>query len=110
SGATRPRDRADPQIAGTHDPLSPSSAARRRDRPRSFVLFGKAPTGAIREGIMFKPFIRGLLVLACMLPAFALAQQQTAEIDVPAGNLVTALDLLARQSGMQFVYNADDLA
>ena len=59
---------------------------------------------------MFKPFIRGLLVLACMLPAFALAQQQTAEIDVPAGNLVTALDLLARQSGMQFVYNADDLA
>ncbi|HJR11725.1 MAG TPA: TonB-dependent receptor [Rhodanobacteraceae bacterium] len=63
---------------------------------------------------MFKPFIRGLLgrvllVLACMLPAFALAQQPAADIDVPAGNLVTALDTLAHQTGMQFVYSADQL-
>jgi outer membrane receptor protein involved in Fe transport len=59
---------------------------------------------------MFKPFIRGLLVLACMLPAFALAQQQSAEIDIPAGNLVSGLDALARQTGAQFVYSADQLA
>jgi outer membrane receptor protein involved in Fe transport len=66
--------------------------------------------GAIREGNMFKPFIRGLLVLACLSPAFALAQQQTAEIDIPAGSLVSGLDALARQAGVQFVYSADQLA
>ena len=59
---------------------------------------------------MFKPFIRGLLMLACMLPALAVAQQQTAEIDIPAGNLVAALDTLAHQTGVQFVYSADQLA
>ena len=59
---------------------------------------------------MFKPFIRGLLALACTLPAFALAQQQTAEIDIPAGSLVSGLDTLARQTGVQFVYSADQLA
>ena len=58
---------------------------------------------------MFKPFIRCLLVLACMLPALGMAQQQTAEIDIPAGSLVTALDTLARQTGVQFVYSADQL-
>ncbi|MDE2225880.1 MAG: secretin and TonB N-terminal domain-containing protein, partial [Xanthomonadaceae bacterium] len=45
-----------------------------------------------------------------MLPAFALAQQRTAEVNIPAGNLVTALDTLARQTGMQFVYDADQLS
>ena len=59
---------------------------------------------------MFNPFIRRLLALACMLPALALAQPQTTAIDIPAGNLVTALDSLARQTGAQFVYNADQLA
>jgi hypothetical protein len=64
---------------------------------------------------MFKPFVRGLLaggllVLACMLPAYAWAQQQSAEIDIPAGSLVSGLDALARQTGVQFVYSADQLA
>jgi len=59
---------------------------------------------------MFKLFARGFLMLACALPTWALAQQQTAEIDIPAGNLVTALDALARQTGVQFVYSADQLA
>jgi outer membrane receptor protein involved in Fe transport len=58
---------------------------------------------------MFKLFARGLLALACALPAWAVAQQ-TAAIDIPAGNLVTALDTLARQTGVQFVYSADQLA
>lgn len=59
---------------------------------------------------MFKPFIRGLLLLACLSPAFALAQQQTAQINIPAGSLVSGLDALARQTGVQFVYSADQLA
>ncbi|MGN6191134.1 MAG: secretin and TonB N-terminal domain-containing protein, partial [Rhodanobacteraceae bacterium] len=59
---------------------------------------------------MFKLFARGFLMLACALPTWALAQQQTAETDIPAGNLVTALDALARQTGVQFVYSADQLA
>jgi len=58
---------------------------------------------------MFKLFARSLLALACALPAWALAQQ-TAQIDIPAGNLVTGLDTLARQTGVQFVYSADQLA
>lgn len=58
---------------------------------------------------MFKLFARSLLVLACALPAWAVAQQ-TAQIDIPAGSLVTALDTLARQTGVQFVYSADQLA
>jgi len=58
---------------------------------------------------MFKLFARSLLALACALPAWAVAQQ-TAEIDIPAGNLVTGLDTLARQTGVQFVYSADQLA
>ena len=58
---------------------------------------------------MFKLFARSFLALACALPAWAVAQQ-TAQIDIPAGNLVTALDTLARQTGVQFVYSADQLA
>jgi iron complex outermembrane recepter protein len=61
---------------------------------------------------MSKPFVACLLALACLLPASALAQHDvaTADIDIPAGNLVTALDMLARQTGVQFVYSADQLA
>ncbi|HEX5961998.1 MAG TPA: TonB-dependent receptor [Rhodanobacteraceae bacterium] len=60
---------------------------------------------------MFKPFVRCLLIVACLLPILAFAQQRTAsEIDIPPGNLVTALDTLARQTGVQFVYSADQLA
>jgi outer membrane receptor protein involved in Fe transport len=56
---------------------------------------------------MFKPFARCVLCLALLSPALAFAQ--AAQIDVPAGNLVTALDALAHQTGMQFVYSADQL-
>ena len=56
---------------------------------------------------MFKPFARCVLCLALLSPALALAQ--AAQIDVPAGNLVAALDALAHQTGMQFVYSADQL-
>lgn len=60
---------------------------------------------------MFKPFVRFVLLFACLLPVLALAQNPPArEIDVPAGNLVTALDTLARQTGVQFVYSTSQLA
>lgn len=55
--------------------------------------------------------LRGaLLILACSVPAMAVAQAPAArQIDIPAGDLVTALDTLARQSGAQFIYQADQL-
>lgn len=55
--------------------------------------------------------IRALvLVLACASALAVQAQVADGEqFDVPAGDLVTALDLLARQSGAQFVYSADEL-
>ena len=56
---------------------------------------------------MFKPFARCVLCLALLSPALAFAQ--AAQIDVPAGNLVAGLDALAHQTGMQFVYSADQL-
>ena len=56
---------------------------------------------------MFKPLMRCVLCLALLSPALVFAQ--TAQIDVPAGNLVTALDALAHQTGVQFVYSADQL-
>lgn len=60
---------------------------------------------------MSRPFLHRLLLLACLLPPLAMAQQKpSGPIDIPAGNLVTALDSLARQTGVQFVYNADQLA
>lgn len=64
---------------------------------------------------MTRFLVRIALSLACLLPALALAQQPTAgsataNIDIPAGSLVTALDTLARQTGVQFVYSADQLA
>ncbi|WP_395117240.1 TonB-dependent receptor [Rhodanobacter sp. FW102-FHT14D06] len=55
--------------------------------------------------------LRGaLLILACSAPALAAAQAPaTRPVDIPAGDLVTALDTLARQSGAQFIYQADQL-
>ena len=51
-----------------------------------------------------------LLSLACSVALGAHAQGQASTgIDVPAGNLATALDMLARQSGTQLVYRADQL-
>jgi iron complex outermembrane recepter protein len=52
-----------------------------------------------------------LLTLACSAALSAQAQTGAApeNINIPAGDLVTALDSLARQSGAQFVYPADQL-
>lgn len=50
---------------------------------------------------------RGVLLgLAC---SAALAAQAQSVAEVPAGDLATALDTLARQTGGQFVYRADQL-
>ncbi|MGO1070950.1 TonB-dependent receptor domain-containing protein [Lysobacter sp. CA199] len=52
--------------------------------------------------------LRGMwLTLAC--GAALSAQAQSGRVDVPAGDLTVALDALARQSGVQFVYSADRL-
>ncbi|WP_141455112.1 TonB-dependent receptor [Pseudoxanthomonas sp. z9] len=51
-----------------------------------------------------------LLSLACSAALSAQAQNsKPAQVNVPAGDLVAALDTLARQSGTQFVYRADQL-
>lgn len=51
-----------------------------------------------------------LFVLACSLSTLAGAQAESVRrVDIPAGDLVTALDTLARQSGAQFIYQADQL-
>ena len=58
---------------------------------------------------MRRPLRMLLLSLAC---STALAQAQVSSsstIDVPAGDLATALNTLARQSGTQLVYRADQL-
>ena len=47
------------------------------------------------------------LSLACS--AALAAQAQGGRVDVPAGDLATALDTYARQSGTQLVYRADQL-
>jgi outer membrane receptor protein involved in Fe transport len=51
-----------------------------------------------------------MLTLACSAALAAQAQNAASEaIDIPAGDLVVALDALARQSGAQFVYPAEQL-
>lgn len=51
-----------------------------------------------------------LLALVCCLPVTIAAQTfKQSDIDIPAGDLVDALDTLARQSGVEFVYRADKL-
>ena len=59
---------------------------------------------------MLRPFRVLLLSLACSAALATQAQASAAlPINIPAGELVTALDTLARQSGAQFVYRADQL-
>src|SRR5690606_32155848 len=47
--------------------------------------------------------------LACLLPAAAIHAQGATRIDIPAGDLAGALDALARSSGTQLIYQADQL-
>ena len=58
-----------------------------------------------------KPLLRNaMLVLACAVSAAVSAQTGAMQqVDVPAGDLANALDDLARQSGAQFIYQADQL-
>lgn len=52
-----------------------------------------------------------MLSVACSAALAAQAQAQAApnRIDLPAGELTTALNTLAKQSGTQLVYRADQL-
>ncbi|MBS0432878.1 MAG: TonB-dependent receptor [Proteobacteria bacterium] len=54
-------------------------------------------------------FLAMLLALACVLPAAGLAQTAARRVDIPAGDMVGALDALARQTGAQFIYDAGQL-
>ncbi|MBC7990643.1 MAG: hypothetical protein H7Y19_13825, partial [Luteimonas sp.] len=48
--------------------------------------------------------------MACLVSLSAQAQAApVGQINVPASDLVTALDALAKQSGAQFIYRADQL-
>ncbi len=59
---------------------------------------------------MSRSLLSAMIALACSVPAIAVAQSAAARpVDVPAGDLVSALDQLARQSGAQFIYQADQL-
>lgn len=59
---------------------------------------------------MLRPFRVLLLSLACSASLAAYAQTPaSAPINIPPGELVSALDALARQSGAQFVYRAEQL-
>ena len=58
---------------------------------------------------MRKPLRVLLLSLACSTALAAQAQAAPARIDVPAGDLASALNTLAKQSGTQLVYRADQL-
>lgn len=59
---------------------------------------------------MISPFRTMLFALACSASMTAYAQTDAVrQIDIPAGDLVMALDALARQSGAQFIYRADQL-
>lgn len=59
---------------------------------------------------MHRSFRTTLLGVACSAFIAVHAQADTARpIQIPAGDLVGALDTLARQSGAQFIYQADQL-
>jgi outer membrane receptor protein involved in Fe transport len=59
---------------------------------------------------MIQSFRNTLLVLACSASVAAYAQNSNVKpFQIPAGDLVTALDSLARQSGAQFIYQAEQL-
>ena len=55
-----------------------------------------------------RPLRALLLSLACTA-ALAAQAQTSPRLDIPAGDLTSALDAYARQSGTQLVYRADQL-
>ena len=56
-----------------------------------------------------RPLRALLLSLACSAALAAQAQTATITLDIPAGDLASALDAYSRQSGTQLVYRADQL-
>ena len=56
-----------------------------------------------------RPLRTLLLSLACSAALAAQAQSAPIRLDVPAGDLASALDAYARQSGTQLVYRSDQL-
>lgn len=58
---------------------------------------------------MLRSLRHTMLALACALPMLSVAQTPTTAVNVPPGDLVAALDTLARQSGVQLIYPADQL-
>lgn len=58
---------------------------------------------------MRRPMKRVLLSLACSVALAAQAEAVSGPINVPAGDLSSALNTLARESGTQLVYQADQL-
>ena len=57
-------------------------------------------------GRIRSPLLISICALTLSVSAFADSQKQ---IDVPAGDLTIALRQLAQQSGVEFVYSAEDL-
>src|SRR5690606_37047672 len=102
-GARRLRRRADRAA----QPLSAAG-----DLRTSFVLRSRtAPSATTTRGILLKPSRPRRVLLLSLACSTALAAQAQAPIgvrvDVPAGDLATALDTWSRQSGTQLVYRAD---
>ena len=84
----------------------------RGDRRRSFVphSHGALVRHLRGEATMVRSLRGALLAAICSVSMLAYAQTDTVrQLDIPAGDMVTALDALARQSGAQFIYQADQL-
>ncbi|WP_428995205.1 DUF6053 domain-containing protein, partial [Lysobacter enzymogenes] len=93
--------------------VSFSAAACGICRVRSSDLHNGAKRVPMGRGKPMLRAVRGLRVvllsLACSAALSAQAQGAPARVEIPAGDLSAALDALARQSGAQFVYSADQL-
>lgn len=50
-----------------------------------------------------------LIGALCAMAVCVMAQAQTRDLDIPAGDLKTALDQYAAQTGVQLLYSADDV-
>src|SRR3954463_2559045 len=80
-------------------------------RVRSSMFQRGAHSRAPMGKTMLRPLRVLLLSLACSAALTTYAQTaEAAPINIPPGDLVSALDALARQSGAQFVYRTDQLS
>jgi outer membrane receptor protein involved in Fe transport len=58
---------------------------------------------------MNRLLVAALATSTCIIAMATPAQAQSTSFEIPAGNLATALDVYARQSGRQVLYRADDV-